>query len=277
MSSIERDDFLSPAAPSYSDTYGNPFETNIPLRMESPSIEPDDVPMPGQPNTSRATPQKSTSPTTSPLPPVSGAFGSATPASASSAAAALSGNLGVGQASMSSPIDTLDEPVTETLLRDLRNVGAKLKQVLYPKGRKDILRDWDLWGPLLMCLTLSIVLSVRAPQDQAITVFTWIFVIVWIGSAIVTINAKLLGGRVSFFQSVCVLGYCLFPLVIASVVTVFVPSMIVRGPCCLAAFGWASWASIGFLSHSNLANRRALAVYPLILFYFIIGWVILIS
>ncbi|KAG0235116.1 hypothetical protein BGW42_005766 [Actinomortierella wolfii] len=281
MSSVERDDFLSPAAPSYSDTYGNPFETNIPLRMESPSIEPDDVPLPGQPD-SKASPKKPASPTKSPNPPVSGTLGSST--SAAAAAASLSssavptGNLGVGQAFAGrGPIDTLDEPVTETLLRDLRNVGAKLKQVLYPKGGKDILRDWDLWGPLLMCLTLSIVLSVRAPPEQAITVFTWIFVIVWIGSAIVTVNAKLLGGRVSFFQSVCVLGYCLFPLVIASVVTVFVSSMVVRGPCCLAAFGWSSWASIGFLSHSNLANRRALAVYPLILFYFIFGWMILIS
>ncbi|KAF9576511.1 hypothetical protein EC968_007989 [Mortierella alpina] len=196
--SVEPDDFLSPAAPSYveasySDTYDNPFETNIPQRASSPSIEPDDVPLPGQ---------KPLTPVKSPLPKVSGNIGSNSNAASSSSGGITSGNigsstgLGVGQAMMGGDIDTLDEPVSETLLRDLRNVGAKLQQVLYPKGRKDILKDWDLWGPLLMCLTLSIVLSTRAQADQKITVFTWIFIIVWLGSAVVTVNAKLLGGRV---------------------------------------------------------------------------------
>ncbi|KAF9954018.1 hypothetical protein BGZ72_004964 [Mortierella alpina] len=277
--SVEPDDFLSPAAPSYveasySDTYDNPFETNIPQRANSPSIEPDDVPLPGQ---------KPLTPVKSPLPKVSGTIGSSSNAASSSSSGVTSGNigsstgLGVGQAMMGGDIDTLDEPVSETLLRDLRNVGAKLQQVLYPKGRKDILKDWDLWGPLLMCLTLSIVLSTRAQADQKITVFTWIFIIVWLGSAVVTVNAKLLGGRVSFFQSVCVIGYCLFPLVLVSVATIVVPSIYIRLPLCGIAFAWATWASIGFLSDSNLANRRALGVYPLFLFYFIIAWMILIS
>ncbi|KAG0202764.1 hypothetical protein BGX28_004807 [Mortierella sp. GBA30] len=275
--SVEPDDFLSPAAPSYveatsySDTYDNPFETNIPQRANSPSIEPDDVPLPGQ---------KPLSPVKSPLPKVSGTIGSSNSGAGSSSTSGNIGSgagLGVGQAMMGGNIDTLDEPISETLLRDLRNVGAKLQQVLYPKGRKDILKDWDLWGPLLMCLTLSIVLSTRAQADQKITVFTWIFIIVWLGSAVVTVNAKLLGGRVSFFQSVCVIGYCLFPLVLVSVVSIVVPSIYIRLPLCGVAFAWASWASIGFLSDSNLANRRALGVYPLFLFYFIIAWMILIS
>ncbi|KAG0010525.1 hypothetical protein BGZ80_001406 [Entomortierella chlamydospora] len=190
---IEPDDFLSPAAPSYveatySDTYDNPFETSIPQRINSPSIEPDDVPLPGQ---------KPSSPVKTPLPKVSGTIGSSSQSSNTGGNIGSSGiGLGVGQAMMGGGIDTLDEPVSETLLRDLRNVGAKLQQVLYPKGRKDILKDWDLWGPLLMCLTLSIVLSARAQADQKITVFTWIFIIVWMGSAVVTVNAKLLGGRV---------------------------------------------------------------------------------
>ncbi|KAF9172006.1 hypothetical protein BGX21_003041 [Mortierella sp. AD011] len=271
---IEPDDFLSPAAPSYveatySDTYDNPFETSIPQRINSPSIEPDDVLLPGQ---------KPSSPVKAPQPKVSGTIGSSSQSSNTGGNIGSSGvGLGVGQAMMGGGIDTLDEPVSETLLRDLRNVGAKLQQVLYPKGRKDILKDWDLWGPLLMCLTLSIVLSARAQADQKITVFTWIFIIVWMGSAVVTVNAKLLGGRVSFFQSVCVIGYCLFPLVLVSIISIAVPSIFIRLPLCGVAFAWASWASLGFLSDSNLANRRALGVYPLFLFYFVIAWMILIS
>lgn len=43
----------------------------------------------------------------------------------------------------------------------------------------------------------------------------------WGGSFVVTINTKLLGGKISFFQCVCVLGYCLFPIVLgAAIVTI---------------------------------------------------------
>ncbi|RYG46957.1 hypothetical protein EON67_09005 [archaeon] len=103
-------------------------------------------------------------------------------------------------------------------------------------------------------------MSLRAPLSQASTVFASVFVVVWVGTAIVTINAKLLGGAMyvrsharaytlappipmqplphspslhrplhacvcmrlcvqvcsSFFQSMCVLGYCLCPLVVAA-------------------------------------------------------------
>ena len=34
-----------------------------------------------------------------------------------------------------------------------------------------------------------------------------------------TLNAQLLGGRLSFFQSLCVLGYCLLPTAAAALVT----------------------------------------------------------
>ncbi|KAI9249516.1 Yip1 domain-containing protein [Phascolomyces articulosus] len=175
--------------------------------------------------------------------------------------------------------DTLDEPVSTTLLRDLRQVARKLQQVLHPKGDRNVLRDWDLWGPLVLCLSLAIILSGSAPGDQAVSIFTGVFVIVWLGAAVVTLNAKLLGGAVSFFQSVCVLGYCLFPLVVAAVVALFVDLIWVRLPLAIITFFWSTYASVGFLSESevHLRNRRALAVYPLCLFYLIISWLVLIS
>ncbi|RUS13324.1 Yip1 domain-containing protein [Jimgerdemannia flammicorona] len=169
--------------------------------------------------------------------------------------------------------DTLDEPVSVTIMRDLRNVAEKLQQVMIPNGR-----------PLFLCLSLAIVLSFEASknsdsegQKQTILVFTSMFVIVWVGSAVVTLNAKLLGGTISFFQCVCVLGYCLFPLVVAAIVNLVTSSLFIRLPLEIAAFGWASYASVGFLAEVHLSNRRALAVYPLFLFYFIIAWTVLIS
>ena len=59
-------------------------------------------------------------------------------------------------------------------------------------------------------------LSITAPPHQSSMVFTGVFMIVWVGAAVVTINAQLLGSTISFFQSVCVLGYCVFPLNIAT-------------------------------------------------------------
>lgn len=46
-------------------------------------------------------------------------------------------------------------------MRDLRSIYAKLLQVLYPPkgGSQQVLRDWDLWGPLVICLSLAITLS----------------------------------------------------------------------------------------------------------------------
>jgi hypothetical protein len=97
------------------------------------------------------------------------------------------------------------------------------------------LKDWDLWGPLILCLTLAILLSSQAPpspankldpkltpSDDSSLVFGAVFIVTWCGAAVVTMNAKLLGGSVSFFQSICVLGYCLFPLVLAAIACIII-------------------------------------------------------
>ena len=93
---------------------------------------------------------------------------------------------------------TLDEPVSKTIvrysdpelaeqswadeqMRDLTSIYQKLLQVLYPpkgNGTNQLLRsvfvirsdqelmyrDWDLWGPLVICLSLAIVLSIDVSQ-----------------------------------------------------------------------------------------------------------------
>jgi hypothetical protein len=64
--------------------------------------------------------------------------------------------------SSSSPslsLNTLEEPVMDTIWRDLSSILRKCKAVLMPKASEDNineLRDWDLWGPLLFCLILAI-------------------------------------------------------------------------------------------------------------------------
>jgi hypothetical protein len=177
-------------------------------------------------------------------------------------------------------VNTLDEPISKTIGRDLFSIYVKLFQVLYPRRTdgREVLRDWDLWGPLILCLALGIMLSANAPPDQSLGVFTGVVVIVSVGSLIVTLNAKLLGGKVSLFQSLCVLGYCIFPLVVASVVSTFVHVLYVRAPVALAAWAWCVWASVNFFDGTRIESQRVLlAVYPLCLFYFILAWMIVIE
>lgn len=109
-----------------------------------------------------------------------------------------------------------------------------------------------------------------------------VFVIVWFGSIVITLNSKLLGGTISFFQSLCVLGYCIMPLTAAMVVCRIVllgssgaVSFAVRLVVVTASFGWSTFASTAFLADSQPPNRKALVVYPVFLFYFVIGWMIL--
>ncbi|RLU16885.1 hypothetical protein DMN91_010954 [Ooceraea biroi] len=131
--------------------------------------------------------------------------------------------------------NTLDEPIKDTILRDVRAVGKKFLHVLYPKEKKSLLKEWDLWGPL-----------------------------------------------VSFFQSVCVLGYCLLPTAIALILcriiliaqqTTLLFSL--RFAITLIGFLWATFASVAFLGDSQPSGRKALAVYPIFLFYFVISWLVI--
>lgn len=71
----------------------------------------------------------------------------------------------------------------------------------------------------------------------------------WGGSFIVTINTKLLGGKISFFQCVCVLGYCIFPIVLAAIavfilkeigIKIFILKIVIAG----VALVWSTMGKI---------------------------------
>lgn len=146
-----------------------------------------------------------------------------------------------------------------------------------------------LRGPLLFCLLLSFLLSINAREDQRSLVFSGVFATIWLGEAIVTLQIKLLGGNMyaahttstaqrfslrlthshsSFFQSVCIIGYTLFPLVIASLLSALRVPTIVRIPVYSVLGLWSLGAGVSILGGSGVVkNRVALAVYPLFVFY----------
>ncbi|KAK3398134.1 hypothetical protein B0T20DRAFT_410237 [Sordaria brevicollis] len=140
------------------------------------------------------------------------------------------------------------------------------------------LRDWDLWGPLIFCLLLSTLLSFRSREQQREIVFSGVFAMVWIGEAVVTAQIKLLGGNISFAQSVCIIGYTLFPLVLAAMLSALSLYWIARIPVYLLLVGWSFAAGVSILSGSGVVkNRVGLAVFPLLIFYFALGCLCFIS
>lgn len=72
----------------------------------------------------------------------------------------------------------------------------------------------------------------------------------------------------SFFQSVCIIGYTLFPLVIASILSAVGLPMIARIPVYIVLVLWSLAAGISILGGSGVVkNRVALAMFPLVLYY----------
>ncbi|KAG6127390.1 hypothetical protein E4U22_004917 [Claviceps purpurea] len=123
------------------------------------------------------------------------------------------------------------------------------------------LRDWDLWGPLIFCLLLSLLLSIAARTEQKDTVFSGVFAMIWLGEAVVTLQIKLLGGNISFAQSVCIIGYTLFPLVIAGLLSALGLHWIPRIPIYTALVAWSLAAGVSILGGSGVVkNRVAIAL-----------------
>lgn len=133
-------------------------------------------------------------------------------------------------------------------------------------------------------------------------VFSGVFCIVWLGEAAVTLQIKLLGGKMyvvdmlssvfrhesdtnaiafissSFFQSICIIGYTLFPLVIAALLSALGLPTIARIPVYLVLVAWSLAAGVSILGGSGIVrNRVGIAVYPLFMFYIAIGCLCFIS
>ncbi|KAA6424850.1 hypothetical protein WJX79_001881 [Trebouxia sp. C0005] len=175
-------------------------------------------------------------------------------------------------------LNTLDEPVWHTIKRDLIRIYGNLILVVFPFKNRDqqtaALRNWDLWGPMVFTLTLAICLS--AGSQKPGSVFSLVFASLSAGAVVLTCNVVLLGGNIGFFQSMCLLGYCIFPLDVAAIITIWVTNIIARWIIVLIALSWCSWASVPFIAGSVSPARKALAVYPLLLLYTYMAWLALI-
>ena len=114
--------------------------------------------------------------------------------------------------------NSLNEPIMTSLMRDLNRIYAKLKIVALPvssEAKNKELKQWDLWGPFIICLLLGTILCFTTKKNSGL-VFSMIFIVMWIGAIVITMNSSLLGGKLTLMQCICLLGYCTFPCVVAS-------------------------------------------------------------
>jgi hypothetical protein len=64
-----------------------------------------------------------------------------------------------------------------------------------------------------------------------------------IGAIVLTLNAVLLGGEIVFFQSLCLLGYCLFPICVSAIICASIANK-VGGPGCCWGGKPAAWGVV---------------------------------
>ncbi|KAG4942560.1 hypothetical protein JHK85_047206 [Glycine max] len=205
--------------------------------------------------------------------------------------------------------NTLTEPVWDTVKRDLSRIVSNLKLVVFPNPfREDpgkALRDWDLWGPFFFIVFLGLTLSWSASVKKVLTllvatsaqislsvknprlgtsnslrgltseVFAVAFALLAAGAVILTLNVLLLGGHIIFFQSLSLLGYCLFPLDVGALICMLKDNVIVKVVVVCVTLAWSSWAAYPFMSSAVNPRRKALALYPVFLMYVSVGFLII--
>lgn len=75
------------------------------------------------------------------------------PALHDSASSPLAGGYSPHSTSSQPHISTLDEPLWQTIMRDVKRIWANLILVVFPLKNRDqqssALRNWDLWGPMV--------------------------------------------------------------------------------------------------------------------------------
>ncbi|XP_020225600.1 protein YIPF6 homolog [Cajanus cajan] len=174
--------------------------------------------------------------------------------------------------------NTLTEPVWDTVKRDLSRIVSNLKLVVFPNPYREdpgkALRDWDLWGPFFFIVFLGLTLSWSASVKKS-EVFAVAFALLAAGAVILTLNVLLLGGHIIFFQSLSLLGYCLFPLDVGALICMLKDNVIVKVVVVCVTLAWSSWSAYPFMSSAVNPRRKALALYPVFLMYVSVGFLII--
>ena len=82
--------------------------------------------------------------------------------------------------------------------REFFRIWNKTQYSILPRcfpGKNVNLKQWDLWGPLFYTLLLSFFLSQSKDTEEMSQTFVLVFVLMWVGGVVVTVNTILLGSH----------------------------------------------------------------------------------
>ncbi|CAD6198361.1 unnamed protein product [Caenorhabditis auriculariae] len=159
-------------------------------------------------------------------------------------------------------------PLLEELDIDLTDIYYKIRCVLLPlpyfRMKLNIVRESpDFWGPLAIVISYAL-LSIYGQ----FSVVSWILTIWCCGGFIVYFIARALGGDVGYTQVLGVIGYCLIPLVVMSLVIPLFSSVPIVAKA-LGMFGtaWSVYSAGTLLCVDELQTKKPLVIYPVFLLY----------
>ena len=174
-------------------------------------------------------------------------------------------------------LQTLEESILLSLVRDIRQILRRVRMVIIPFGETKKLKNWDLWGPLVLCISLSWTLSKGTFGQAANDIFGIVFCLVWIGSVVISLNAQLFGGNLSIFHCICTLGYSLFPMnIIAFSCITFQSYLKLPIQISLVSFAyiWSCKSASIYMSSLVPEQVKLLALYPVYLYFIFIAFFI---
>lgn len=184
-----------------------------------------------------------------------------------------------------------EPPLLEELGVNFGHIKTKTLAVLNPMARIDqhIMDDSDLAGPLLFCFLLATFLlfagKVYSGYIYGLAAFgsTSLYLILSLMSPPLapgevtphneqppgTSGSSHLSSTLTFTRSASVLGYCLLPLVLTSLIGVVMPMDGMLGYILTSlAIVWCTYSSSGmFCAVGRMRDMRGLVAYPLALFY----------
>lgn len=143
-----------------------------------------------------------------------------------------------------------------------------------------IFEDWDLWGPLLYSLVLSFFISISSSSVLENEAYGTVMLTLMGGGCVITLNSYLVGNISSFYLNLSIMGYCLFPLALASVANFLLRRFIGFlgiSLICGVAWVWSTVAANNFLAHSFPPAKSGMLTYPICLFYIFIASYILLT
>jgi hypothetical protein len=158
-------------------------------------------------------------------------------------------------------------PLLEELDIDLNGIKHKIQCVVMPLAKnlnRTALRDDpDFWGPLFVVLLFAM-LSVYGQ----FRVVSWIITIWILGSFLVFVIARVLGGEVTYSQIVGIIGYSLIPLLFMACISPFIKNLhYLNIMLKMIGLVWSTYSAATLLCSHELRHKKPLLLYPIFLLY----------